>query len=272
VLFAVSVLTPIAGCNERSRSEVTATEDSFPDALATAVCAKVFGCCEVAEVRDANLEALDIDLDDYVSEDDCRAQLAAEVRVVQARLAPDVASGRRAFNPAGGSCKVSGWRNAACGLRALRDAEDDCELAYVGTSPLGASCADPKDCAPIVDGRTECDTVSGTCQVAYRRVRVGLGDSCADSDPDVFFECPEGTYCDGLVCKAPAANGAYCTSGDGCASGRCSTGGSCEEPLRNLPNGADCGFDDDSCQSGNCGCADTACVTNVCIPPVCDGR
>lgn len=262
MLFALWVATLIAGCMERSRSDVTVTEDSYAESIAAAVCATAFRCCEVDEVE------FILDEDTASTEEDCRARVSASVHANQAEVAALLASGTVRFDPAAASCHVSAWRGATCAQLAEREVSRSCGDSYVGTVALGESCANPYECAPIADGQTFCAEAEGMCRISYREVDVPLGGSCAaGSDPSIYFNCAEGTFCDGSVCVALRVNGGPCDEdlwgGEECASGACRAG-SCVPRPTPLPEGAACASD------GYCESRD--CRAGVCAAAICDGR
>jgi len=244
----VGLLVALAACgtDRRPVGGGSIAEPDFADALAQALCAAVYRCCEPGDEVATALRR------SYASEAECRTSSAAGARSELSRQTAAVAAGTVLYDASAAGRCVAAIESASCGPTLYGDAFQfslDCYVAYTGTSDVGDACTDDVQCATPDGGRADC--TDGICVLNFRYA--ALGEACGD--PRTL--CLD-SYCGGGTCKQRVAAGSPCTDPASCTSQTCTDGVCVAQPL-----GSDCA-NGGQCESGWC-------AASVCIAPVCDG-
>ncbi len=186
--------------------------DLLGDGFATALCAKMFECCDTIELQQQFGGG---------TEDDCRDQYAQTFSMLLEPVLLDSIDSDRVTYDAdiAGDC-IAAYRDLSCAeFAAVRFADgpfEGCSSPFDPQVANDAACGNDYDCT---SGYCSGDSVDfqgtityGTCITAP-----GLDDPCDGSD------CGDGFYCNfsTFTCASPLANGTNCGSDTECDSGYC---------------------------------------------------
>jgi len=178
--------------------------DDMPARAATAICGKVYECCQPAEVPSGHSFAPDL----ATCQTNFRTSLEGTVKGLKA----EEARGRLTYHGDRLAECLERWKSATCGsLKSdTTSAFPPCDAYVEPRVAIGLSCRMNESCiGGQCSGQSE--EADGLC-VAF----VAESQSC-DTAP-----CGRGLYCDGAkVCRALKGEGAACNFNFECASGGC---------------------------------------------------
>jgi hypothetical protein len=232
------------------------SESGWGGQFATAICARVFSCCNAAGAVHYG----------YKSEAQCVSAVAA---AQQTSLNEGLATGLVRYDATAVHRCLTDISNASCAALLSNpggvSVPPSCDRVIPGALPTGAACEDldfaceshdceetcaPPTCWPVLCPTGQyCDPGTVACVPGQ-----AVGAKCFADD-----ECDPSIVCRGGTCGAPLPDGSSCTKGTDCAHGAClsisaQTGvGTCGAPQ---PDGSPC-TSSDECQSGGCNYAAT---------------
>jgi hypothetical protein len=269
VIVAVVALLSlgVVGCSS-SGSSSGLPERSWGARYATALCARIFGCCSAAEASQLG----------YTSEVQCASTLGSKQ---QASLDGVLTTGMVRYD--GDAALACVGDIAATSCTALFAAQGrplvprSCNRVAVGTGATGAACGD----LDVYCQSSDCE--SGYCAPpSCRTVDCPAGQFCDPTSLDCVpgqaagasctfnGECDPSIVCRAGTCGAPLPDQSPCMADTDCASGAClpiasqTSGSVCSAPQ---PDGAPC-TEATECQSGGCNFAASGAT---CGPPACTG-
>lgn len=187
--------------------------DLVGEGYASALCAKLFECCDALELDEMGLGT--------ATEDECRTQYAQLFsQLLEPVLLDSIDAGRVVYDAAAGGACIGAINALSCPeLSEVMSNDGPFEAC---TDPFDPQVANDGQCANDFDcTSTYCsgDSVDFSGNITYGTciAAPGLDDPCDGS------ACANGFYCDfaTITCQSPLANGSSCGSDEQCASDHC---------------------------------------------------
>lgn len=233
-LLVFTVLIATAGCGGGSGGGIAI--DNLGTEMSEATCAKVFDCCNQAEIME-EFEGVTVGGQPITTEAQCVQFTSALFTgfLVQA-YKDSIAKGRIEYDGAAASACIAAIEAASCSdysMEMSMDAPPGCEAFVVPLVAEGGGCTQDYECmtghcdgATVIPGEPGSD---GMCKPL-----AAIGQECR------FDGCVDGAFCEfdsamgKQICKAKKPDGQPCSSAEECASDGCSgdsqNPGTCEAP------------------------------------------
>lgn len=256
------------GCSGSTESGDGVGEGNYGQQLASAICARIFSCCNAAEATQLG----------YTSEAQCASTLGSQE---QTSLGQVLSTGMVRFDASAALTCIDDIAATSCAALfsdlGRLTTPVSCGAVIPGTGPTGAPCGnldfvcESRDCESDYCAAPSCRTV--TCPVGQYCDDTSL--ACAPGQPagtacTYNAECDPSIVCRAGTCGAPLPDGSTCTEDTDCTSGAClpisgqTSGSVCNAPQ---PDGSPC-TSSAECQSGRCNYASTG---TTCGSPSCTG-
>jgi hypothetical protein len=178
----------------------------------TAVCTKIFACCDASE-RMGFFGA-----QTPATEADCETSSFGQFLAASAeQQKAQVSAGKETYDGAAAGDCIDSINSTACtAFSPISFGSDACRKIYDGTAAAGAACASDDECKGDAFCKGFSQSAAGMCVTLPKS-----GEACPDE------RCTSDSYCKDGTCAAPQANGATCTSASECQSGNCDASGMC---------------------------------------------